>query len=137
MLSKDDTAVVFGEDVAFGGVFRCTMVSSTEIIVLYITSHTGVGARGSLKSSHASEFSTLRSASRASPASGLASRQWATPLLQKSNSQVCTAPYVASNLRSPYSPMHPDYIFPAFDQVRPPAMTIYRRGNCSRASSRS
>lgn len=23
---KDDTAVVFGEDVAFGGVFRCTMV---------------------------------------------------------------------------------------------------------------
>lgn len=24
---KDDTAVVFGEDVAFGGVFRCTMVS--------------------------------------------------------------------------------------------------------------
>jgi 2-oxoisovalerate dehydrogenase E1 component beta subunit len=26
-LAKDDTAVVFGEDVAFGGVFRCTMVS--------------------------------------------------------------------------------------------------------------
>ena len=25
-LSKDETAVVFGEDVAFGGVFRCTMV---------------------------------------------------------------------------------------------------------------
>lgn len=25
-LMKDDTAVVFGEDVAFGGVFRCTMV---------------------------------------------------------------------------------------------------------------
>lgn len=25
-LAKDDTAVVFGEDVAFGGVFRCTMV---------------------------------------------------------------------------------------------------------------
>jgi hypothetical protein len=24
---KDDAAVVFGEDVAFGGVFRCTMVS--------------------------------------------------------------------------------------------------------------
>lgn len=24
---KDDNAVVFGEDVAFGGVFRCTMVS--------------------------------------------------------------------------------------------------------------
>jgi hypothetical protein len=27
-LAKDDTAIVFGEDVAFGGVFRCTMVSS-------------------------------------------------------------------------------------------------------------
>lgn len=26
-LAKDDTAVVFGEDVAFGGVFRCTMAS--------------------------------------------------------------------------------------------------------------
>lgn len=25
-LTKDDNAVVFGEDVAFGGVFRCTMV---------------------------------------------------------------------------------------------------------------
>lgn len=25
-LTKDETAVVFGEDVAFGGVFRCTMV---------------------------------------------------------------------------------------------------------------
>lgn len=25
-LAKDDNAVVFGEDVAFGGVFRCTMV---------------------------------------------------------------------------------------------------------------
>ena len=27
-LAKDDTAIVFGEDVAFGGVFRCTMVSA-------------------------------------------------------------------------------------------------------------
>ena len=26
-MAKDDTAIVFGEDVAFGGVFRCTMVS--------------------------------------------------------------------------------------------------------------
>lgn len=26
-LAKDENAVVFGEDVAFGGVFRCTMVS--------------------------------------------------------------------------------------------------------------
>ena len=25
-LAKDERAVVFGEDVAFGGVFRCTMV---------------------------------------------------------------------------------------------------------------
>lgn len=25
-MAKDDSAVVFGEDVAFGGVFRCTMV---------------------------------------------------------------------------------------------------------------
>lgn len=26
-MTKDDTAIVFGEDVAFGGVFRCTMVN--------------------------------------------------------------------------------------------------------------
>lgn len=26
-LAKDENAVVFGEDVAFGGVFRCTMAS--------------------------------------------------------------------------------------------------------------
>ena len=26
-LARDDTAIVFGEDVAFGGVFRCTMVN--------------------------------------------------------------------------------------------------------------
>lgn len=28
MLAKDDTAVLFGEDVAFGGVFRCSMAST-------------------------------------------------------------------------------------------------------------
>ena len=28
-MTKDDSAVVFGEDVAFGGVFRCTMVRSS------------------------------------------------------------------------------------------------------------
>ena len=31
-LAKDDTAVVFGEDVAFGGVFRCTMVISSRFL---------------------------------------------------------------------------------------------------------
>ncbi|KAG2100200.1 thiamine diphosphate-binding protein [Suillus discolor] len=29
-LSKDDTAVIFGEDIAFGGVFRCTMGLAEE-----------------------------------------------------------------------------------------------------------
>jgi len=29
-LAKDDSAVVFGEDVAFGGVFRCTMGLAEE-----------------------------------------------------------------------------------------------------------
>lgn len=41
---KDDNAVVFGEDVAFGGVFRCTMVSSARIYandltILYLEVH--------------------------------------------------------------------------------------------------
>lgn len=30
-MMRDDTAVVFGEDVAFGGVFRCTMVSELSV----------------------------------------------------------------------------------------------------------
>jgi len=30
-LAKDERAIVFGEDVAFGGVFRCTMVNSNTI----------------------------------------------------------------------------------------------------------
>ena len=29
-LTKDPTAVIFGEDVAFGGVFRCTGTSSSR-----------------------------------------------------------------------------------------------------------
>ena len=29
---KDDNAVVFGEDVAFGGVFRCTMVGYLGLV---------------------------------------------------------------------------------------------------------
>jgi len=29
-LTKDETAVVFGEDVSFGGVFRCTMGLAQE-----------------------------------------------------------------------------------------------------------
>ena len=29
-LSKDETAAVFGEDVSFGGVFRCTMGLAQE-----------------------------------------------------------------------------------------------------------
>lgn len=35
-LAKDDSAVVFGEDVAFGGVFRCTMVSLPPMLSYFI-----------------------------------------------------------------------------------------------------
>jgi len=42
-LAKDDTAVVFGEDVAFGGVFRCTMVSCVFSPMLVLISLTFVG----------------------------------------------------------------------------------------------
>jgi 2-oxoisovalerate dehydrogenase E1 component beta subunit len=33
-LAKDERAVVFGEDVAFGGVFRCTMVRLVQNILI-------------------------------------------------------------------------------------------------------
>lgn len=46
-LMKDDTAVVFGEDVGFGGVFRCTMVWSTFIYTcLYANSKHAGACRG-------------------------------------------------------------------------------------------
>lgn len=32
---KDETAVVFGEDVSFGGVFRCTMGLAEEFGTVY------------------------------------------------------------------------------------------------------
>lgn len=35
-LTKDSTAVVFGEDVGFGGVFRCTMVCRVKYACLFI-----------------------------------------------------------------------------------------------------
>ena len=31
-MAKDDTAIVFGEDIAFGGVFRCTMVCPPRLL---------------------------------------------------------------------------------------------------------
>ena len=39
-LTKDDTAVVFGEDVAFGGVFRCTMVRALPFAIESGRTHT-------------------------------------------------------------------------------------------------
>jgi hypothetical protein len=52
---KDDNAIVFGEDVAFGGVFRCTMVSSAlihfdDVPILYPEEHRAL--RKSLVSVH-------------------------------------------------------------------------------------
>ena len=39
---KDENAVVFGEDVAFGGVFRCTMVGRLCMLPpLMLTNHLG------------------------------------------------------------------------------------------------
>lgn len=46
-LAKDDTAIVFGEDVAFGGVFRCTMViSSTPLSPHHVLLRLTVGPGG-------------------------------------------------------------------------------------------
>lgn len=47
-LAKDDTAIVFGEDVAFGGVFRCTMVSHALFLrysILICLTLVGLGRR--------------------------------------------------------------------------------------------
>jgi 2-oxoisovalerate dehydrogenase E1 component beta subunit len=41
-LAEDDTAVVFGEDVAFGGVFRCTMGLAEEF-GMYIVHRPSIG----------------------------------------------------------------------------------------------
>ena len=44
-LTKDETAVVFGEDVAFGGVFRCTLVSAPHPFEFRILPIAAVGSR--------------------------------------------------------------------------------------------
>jgi len=36
-LAKDETAIVFGEDVAFGGVFRCTMVCPLLLVDIHLS----------------------------------------------------------------------------------------------------
>lgn len=43
-LQKDPTTVVFGEDVAFGGVFRCTMVRSSVGFVQLISHYKRAGS---------------------------------------------------------------------------------------------
>jgi hypothetical protein len=45
-LAKDDTAVIFGEDVAFGGVFRCTMVTSSTLSLYRVLLCLTVGPGG-------------------------------------------------------------------------------------------
>lgn len=44
-LTKDERAVVFGEDVAFGGVFRCTMVGLNTGLMEYHSFIIGLGTR--------------------------------------------------------------------------------------------
>jgi len=41
-LATDDTACVFGEDVAFGGVFRCTM-GLAEMFGMFLVAVTAMG----------------------------------------------------------------------------------------------
>jgi len=44
-LTKDESAVVFGEDVAFGGVFRCTMASRLFFQLICNIHVSGIGTR--------------------------------------------------------------------------------------------
>ncbi|QRW15112.1 pyruvate dehydrogenase E1 component beta subunit [Ceratobasidium sp. AG-Ba] len=81
-LNKDDTAVVFGEDVAFGGVFRCTMGLAEEFGKY--TKH----ARKQFVLKHTQvvrEFLTHHSQSKVLPVLALDSRPWGRPQSQKSS----------------------------------------------------
>jgi pyruvate/2-oxoglutarate/acetoin dehydrogenase E1 component len=50
-LATDDTACVFGEDVAFGGVFRCTMGLSEMFGNAYILLSSVIMAHGTIQMS--------------------------------------------------------------------------------------
>lgn len=74
-LESDKSAVVFGEDIAFGGVFRCTMGLQVDHKALkHPTKHTNHNKTFNSRTNTAkSEFSTRHYASRASPDSASAS----------------------------------------------------------------
>lgn len=96
---KDDTAVVFGEDVAFGGVFRCTMGLAEEF--------------GALLPGNVSDASyTCAAIGR--------DRVFNTPLTEQGIAGFGIG--LASMGHTAIAEIQfADYIFPAFDQVCPNA----------------
>jgi 2-oxoisovalerate dehydrogenase E1 component beta subunit len=111
-LAKDDTAIVFGEDVAFGGVFRCTMVSYASPILHTHLPHFGRAWQKSLVgytiSICSSDNSTILPGRE---------RVFNTPLSEQGIAGFGIG--VASMGQTAIAEIQfSDYIFPAFDQVR-------------------
>jgi 2-oxoisovalerate dehydrogenase E1 component beta subunit len=107
---KDDNAVVFGEDVAFGGVFRCTMVSvNADDLLIFITRSTGSCRRIWLVSTLVvcCLFSTVFSGK---------DRVFNTPLTEQGIAGFGIGLAMMGHTAIAEI-QFADYIFPAFDQV--------------------
>lgn len=96
---KDDSTVVFGEDVAFGGVFRCTMVrpSYTRGLKFMSEFHFAIDYQGL-----AEEFGRERVFNTPLTEQGIAG--FGIGLASMGHTAIAEIQFA-------------DYIFPAFDQV--------------------
>ncbi|VDC06670.1 unnamed protein product [Peniophora sp. CBMAI 1063] len=127
-LAKDDTAVVFGEDVSFGGVFRCTMVCLFTVLVVAYPAFLAVGTSAPGGPSH-----VTRSADLVPCFQGLAEefgreRVFNTPLSEQGIAGFGIG-LAAMGHTAIAEIQFADYIYPAFDQlVNEAAKYRYRSG---------
>lgn len=115
-LAKDDTAVVFGEDVAFGGVFRCTMVRRLIVEETPYLTHTHLAGTGRGVWSVLNDTQRVRLHQLTLWCTGK-ERVFNTPLTEQGIAGFGIG-MAAMGHTAIAEIQFADYIFPAFDQVR-------------------
>ena len=117
-LARDDSAIVFGEDVAFGGVFRCTMV---KCLLPSVQCTSNQSRWGRVWQKNLVGYQIKRLTRDVTPLLGR-ERVFNTPLSEQGIAGFGIG--VASMGQTAIAEIQfSDYIFPAFDQVR--AIIIY------------
>lgn len=116
-LSKDENAVVFGEDVAFGGVFRCTMASLhdlSRILTSQLASHIRVSQTNLVRT-----IASLNAIEHPHRISLGKERVFNTPLTEQGIAGFGIGLSLMGHTAIAEI-QFADYIFPAFDQVCSP-----------------